>query len=117
MKAAAIRLLRNVAATVVTVSGIALVGALWFRDLTGTALLDALIGSIYLFIGIGLYGRSRFTLFLATAVAAAHIAFLAGSTDTTEMADPMRQLRLLADMVVILCCVWVLWQVRHDPSV
>ncbi len=117
MKAAAIRLLRYLAATVVTVSGTALVGALWFRDLTGEALLDALIGSIYLFIGIGLYGRSRFTLFLAIAVAVAHLAFLASTTGLAGTADPLQQLRSLADLVVILCSGWVLWQVRHDPSI
>ena len=117
MKATAIRFVRNGAALLVTAAGAALIGALWFRDLTGEALLDALIGAVYLFVGIGLFGRSRFTLFLALATPAAHLVFLANTTGLAGTADPLHQVQLLADLIVILCSAWVLWQVRHDPSV
>jgi hypothetical protein len=108
---------RNCAAALVIAAGALLIGALWFRDLTGQALLDALIGAVYLFIGIGLFGRSRFTLFLAITAPAAHLVFLANTTGLAGTTDPLHQIQLLADLIVILCSAWVLWQVRHDPSV
>jgi len=109
-----LRLLRNVAATLVTMSGAALIGALWFRELDGMALLDALAGSIYLFIGIGLYGQSRFTLFVAIAASAVSALYLSYVRDAPGILD---QLRISADLIVIGCSAWVLWQVRKKPSV
>lgn len=106
--------MRNCAATLVTALGTGLVAALWFRELDRTALLDALAGSIYLFIGIGLYGRSRFTLFVAIAVCAGNIFHLSRYGGNP---GAVHQLRMLADLIVILCSGWVLWQVRHLPSV
>ena len=58
-----VRRLRNFAATLVTLSGIAHIAALWHRELTEAALLDALLGSVYLIIGLGLYGQSFGTLY------------------------------------------------------
>ena len=62
--------LRNLAALLVTLSGIGQVGMLWFRPLTGAVITDAVIGFTYIIIGIGLQGQSRFTLFVAIAVPA-----------------------------------------------
>ena len=107
------RFLRYTAATLVTLAGIALVGALWFRELSGPALLDALVGSVYLFIGIGLFGRSRFTLFLAIGVCLASVAWLSSLTDSP---DSLQQLRMLVDLAVILCSGWVLWQLRRQSA-
>ena len=108
------RFLRNSAAALVTTLGAGLVAALWFRDLDAAALADALAGSVYLFIGIGLFGRSRFTLFVAIAACAANTWYLSRYDSTP---GSVLQLRMLADLVVILCCGWVLWQVRREPSV
>ena len=107
------RFLRNSAAALVTALGTGLVAALWFRDLDAAALADALAGSVYLFIGIGLFGRSRFVLFVAIAACAANAWYLSryGSTPGS-----VQQLRILADLIVVLCCGWVLWQVRGEPS-
>ena len=109
-----VRRLRNFAATLITLSGIALIAALWHRELTETALIDALLGSVYLIIGLGLYGQSRFTLFMgivtpAAAAAYAHLMF----PDT----DPVYSARQAVDAVVTFCCLVVLWQVRNNPSV
>ena len=57
--------LRLFPALVMTLSGMGQVAALWLRELNHQAVLDALSGVIYLFIAIGLYGSSRFTLFVA----------------------------------------------------
>ncbi len=110
MQTPAIRFLRNIAATLATLSGVALIGALWLRELDGVALMDAVAGSVYLFVGIGLYGSSRFTLFVATAVAAAGLAMVAGRPGNP---DALLQLRMLVDLIIILCSAWVLWRLRN----
>lgn len=113
MPRTALQLLRNCTATLVTLSGTALIAALWFRELNAAALRDAAAGSVYLFIGIGLYGRSRFTLFLAIAVCTGSLVYFSrhGSGG-----GPLHQLRVLADLVAILCSGWILWQLRHRPT-
>ncbi len=108
------RRLRNFAAILITCSGTAQIAALWHRALTEMALLDALIGSVYLIIGLGLFGLSRFTLFMGIVVPAASAAYLypdfpAGSA--------IYSARLAVDAVVVFCCAVVLWHVRRHPSV
>jgi hypothetical protein len=107
------RFLRSLAATLVTLAGLSLLGALWFRDLSGPALLDAMQGSVYLFIGIGLFGSSRFTLFLAIGVCLASIGWSSSQTDSP---DNLQQLRMLLDIAVVLCSCWVLWQLRRPSN-
>ena len=109
-----VRRLRNFAATLVTLSGIAHVAALWHRNLDETALLDALLGSVYLIIGLGLYGQSRFTLFMGIAIPAAVAAYL---RTTSPDGDPVYSARLAVDVTVVFCCAVILWRVRNNPSV
>jgi hypothetical protein len=61
---------RYVAATLLTASGIGSIAALWFVDISPSALAGALFGAVYLFISIGLYGQSRFALFTAIVIPA-----------------------------------------------
>jgi hypothetical protein len=104
--------LRVLAAMLITLSGIGQVGALWFRELTGAALIDAFIGVVYIIIGIGLQGQSRFTLFLAIAAPAAAAALVLNSTpDGTHSA--LQIARLLADLAVIICSTVVLANTRE----
>ena len=49
-------------------SGLGQIAALWLRELTGTALVDGLLGTVYVVIGIGLFGHSRFSLFMAIVI-------------------------------------------------
>ena len=107
------KFLRVTAATLVTIAGITLVGSLWFRELSGAALQDAIVGSVYLFIGIGLFGRSRFTLFLAIGACLASIAWL---SSMHKSPDSLMQLRMLVDLAVILCSGFVLWQLRRHSA-
>lgn len=95
------RRLRTFAAILITLAGTALITALWFRELTETAVLDAVLGAIYLIIGIGLFGRSRFTLFTAVVVPALDAAWMlhrapAGALDEVQVA------RLSVDLLVVL---------------
>jgi hypothetical protein len=95
--------LRNLAALLVTLSGIGQVAMLWFRPLTGAAVTDAVIGFTYIIIGIGLQGQSRFTLFVAIAVCATAAALILNSEPLGTMAS-LQQTRLTLDLAVILCC-------------
>ncbi len=101
--------MRLLAALLTTGAGIALLASLWFRELNPAAVLDALIGAIYLFIALGLYGSSRFTLFLALAapVASAFIARWGA-----QVLDPWLTLRLAADTAIVLASAAALWQFR-----
>ena len=116
MQQAPVRLQRYAAATIVAASGLAQVASLWRYRLSEGVLVTALIGSIYLLIAIGLYGRSRFTLFLAAAVCAAcaGMLFLSG----LPWPWPGSQLiRFASDVAVVVLCCSVLWSVRHLPSI
>jgi len=107
-------LLRFTAATLMCLSGLAQIAALWLRELTGTALADGLLGTVYLVIGIGLFGHSRFSLFMAIVVPVTVTAVL---LYTVPQAEPVYALRIAVDMVVVMLSAIVLWQVRHYPSV
>ncbi len=109
-----ISLMRNLAASLITLSGIGLIASLWLRDLTGAALADALLGAVYLIIGIGLFGQSRFTLFMAIVIPAAAAGLL---LNAYPHPGQVHTARITADAAVILCSVIVLWNVRNNPSV
>jgi hypothetical protein len=106
--------LRSLAAILICLSGMGLIAGLWLRELTGLALADALLGSVYLIIGIGLFGRSRFSLFMGIVTPATVIALL---LNTVVQPDKVLLLRITIDAVVILFSTIVLWHVRHHPSV
>jgi len=108
--------LRLVAATLVTSAGALRVASLWLRELNQAAVLSLLLGAVYLLIGIGLFGRSRFALFMGMLVPAA-TSVLAVSYFTMAGLHPVQWAGLCADAVAVACCVCVLWQVRKEPSV
>ena len=108
------RVLRNSAAILITLSGAGQIAALWLRELNPAALLDALLGAVYLIIGIGLFGQSRFTLFMAIAVPAAAAWYM---FNPALRGDLVYTTRLATDATVVLFSVLVLWHVRNDPSV
>jgi len=95
-------------------SGVGQIAALWLRELSPTALADGLLGTVYLVIGIGLFGHSRFSLFLGAIIPLAACAVL---LYIHPQRDQVNTLRMAADVIVALLCANVLWQVRHHPSV
>jgi hypothetical protein len=107
-------MLRNTAATLMCLSGTAQFAALWLRELTGTALVDGLWGTVYVIIGIGLYGHSRFSVFMGMVIptAAAGIQIY-----TLPQPEQAYTLRIAVDVVVVLLCAVVLWESRHHPKV
>lgn len=111
-----VRLQRYAAATIVAVSGVAQITTLWRYRLSEGVLLTALIGSVYLLIAIGLYGRSRFTLGLAAAVSAACMCMLIFSGLPWPW-PAAKVLRFASDTAVVVLCCRVWWSVRHLPSI
>lgn len=110
------RILRNTAATLITLSGISHIAGFWFLDLSNATLFSALFGAVYIYIGLGLYGQSRFTLFLAMVVPAGGVSLLLQYTPVEAM-TPLALLRIVGSTLVILFSAVVLWQVRNEPSV
>jgi len=102
--------LRLLAALLITLSGVTLVASLWQRSLNATALFDALLGATYLIIGIGLYGRSRFSLAMATFVPLAAAAWVVASRG---LPDPLYVGRLALDCAVATCSAAAWWQGAH----
>ncbi len=107
--------LRVFAALLATGSGAAHIGALWFRELNAIAVISMLIGAVYLIIGIGLYGRSRFALFIAIVVALINIGLMKLHSSTAEL-NTFLTAGVVADAMIVLCCTLVLWHVRLQPS-
>lgn len=107
--------LRLLAAALVTCSGVTRIGSLWFRELTEHAVLSLLVGAVYLIIAIGLFGQSRFTLFVAMLVPAA-TATLTLDYFSFDSLPPLQLAGITADAVTIACSAIVLWQLRNQPS-
>ncbi|QIB66174.1 hypothetical protein [Kineobactrum salinum] len=106
---------RNWAALLVTASGLWQITGLWRYRLTEETLLTALTGSIYLLMAIGLFGRSRFTLFLAIVVCGTFT--LLGLSQTGLWSwPPLALLRTGTDLLATVLCARVLWTLRHAAS-
>lgn len=107
-------MLRNTAATLMCLSGFAQFAALWLRELTGAALVDGLWGTVYVIVGIGLYGHSRFSVFMGAVIPAVAAGMMIYSLPEPEQAYT---LRIAVDVVIVLLCAVVLWESRHHPKV
>ena len=106
--------LRTFVAILISLAGTAHITALWFRELTEVAVLDAVLGAIYLVIGIGLFGRSRFTLFVALVVPALDAAWMLHRVPPAAL-DGVQTARLAVDLLVVLSAALVLarWRARQ----
>jgi len=107
------RSLRLCAALLTTLSGATQVAMLWLRAIDETALLNALLGATYLLVGIGLFGRSRFSLCMAIAVPGG---MLAGLLYYGGEPEQTRLLRMGSDLAIVLLSAVALWRVRHVPT-
>ena len=112
----ATRKLRNLAAALTLVSGVSHVAQLWFVALDGPALFAALVGILYLLLGLGLAGRSRFSLFLGVALPAVGCA-AAWQRLLLELGGSFPPAHIAVDIAVIALCLYVLvktWHVEMD---
>lgn len=97
---------RLVAACLVTATGIGHIASLWFRELDAAAVLSIWIGGIYLIVGLGLFGQSRFTLFVASALCATSA--LRALADFGGLSG-VQWAGMSADIVAATCCGMALW--------
>jgi len=104
---------RIAAAVIASVSGLGQIASLWLRDLSGAAVGDALLGAVYLLIAIGLFGRSRLSLFLAAIVPAA-----AAISTAYRMPHPedITVLRIALDLIIVVLSTLELWRTRHNAA-
>ena len=112
----AISWLRNLAATLLTLSGISHIAVLWLRDVNLAVLMGASFGAVYLFIGIGLYGQSKFVLVPAI-IAPAIGAWLALANNELSSFSTLGLSQLSVDLIIIALSAIVLFSVRNQPSV
>ena len=105
--------LRRFGGSLLIISGFALIASLWMRTLNEVALLDALLGVTYINIAIGLFGHSRFSLFIAALVTGAMAIYLYRSAN---LEDPFYQVRIAVDALVALLCTYIFWRLRHNSS-
>jgi hypothetical protein len=107
---------RNVAATLLTASGVSSIAALWFTDISPPALTGALLGTVYLFISIGLYGQSRFALFTAIVIPACALWLHHGQApDMTPTI--LHSAQTATAYAVIMLSTVILIAVRNNPRV
>jgi len=106
---------RDLAALLATGVGVGWVALLWFRPLTAPTLLGALLGTVYLFVAIGLFGQSRFSLYLAIALSTAVLVSLWPVAVPAGLELPWR-LREGVDGIVILCASAALWRGRGTAA-
>jgi hypothetical protein len=108
-----IYLARQLAALLVTASGLWQVAGLWFGRLDEAAVFTAFTGSVYLFVGLGLFGHSRLSLVLAVLLPATlWWLSLAGVSPW----GPDGALRAASDALIVLLSARVVWALRHQPS-
>jgi hypothetical protein len=97
--------LRNFAAVLASLSGLSQAWSLWFLPTTPTLLMTALCGAFYLLLALGLFGISRFSLFLAVI-----LPLLRSWLSLWPLPiDAWEQLRVLSDVAIAATCVPVLW--------
>ena len=108
--------LRNIAATLLCLSGFTHIAGLWLRDIDSQVLVGALFGAAYLYIGIGLYGQSRFALVTAILFPAIGAALALTNTDLSSF-NKLQLTLLCTNSIVIVLCSAVLFVVRKNPSI
>ena len=97
--------LRSFVALAAMLSGALQVAALWLLPTTMTQLLVALCGAFYLLLALGLFGVSRFSLFLGIVAPGLRAWFSLWPLPI----EVWEQLRILVDCAIALGCIPVLW--------
>ncbi len=106
------RKIRNLAAVLTLLSGCTHIAQLWFRETDGPVLLTALVGAVYLLLGLGLSGQSRFALWASAVAVCASAAGRIG-LQTDPAADWLTIWHLMADTVIAALCLTILYRTRY----
>ncbi len=106
------RRLRDAAAALAFLSGLGHIAQLWFGPLDGAALLAALFGAVYLLLGLGLSGQSRFSVALGVALPALGVAGVALHPRPGEGAAAGLW-HIALDAALAALCLYILVQARR----
>lgn len=106
------RKFRNTAAVLMLASGISHVAQLWFSEIDAFHLLEGLLGMYYLLLSLGLSGRSRFTLWITSISVIANAGF-GLSRWLPDQPDLLLAWHILADALVALLCLYILYRTRY----
>lgn len=104
--------LRNATAVLTSISAVGQIALLWVIDLGTPVLAVAFAGCVYLMLALGLFGVSRFALFLAVVLPATR-AFTAWNPLPVLHWE---QLRTIGDLAIAMLALWLLWDARHRPT-
>lgn len=104
--------LRNATALLTCVSAVGQISLLWVLELGAAVLGVAFAGCLYLMLALGLFGVSRFALFLAAVLPAAR----AFSAWNPLPVLAWEQLRTIGDLVIAMLALFLLWRSRHEPT-
>lgn len=104
--------LRNAAALLTAVSGAAQISLLWVLELGAPVLGLAFAGGVYLMLALGLFGVSRFALFVAIVVPAIRVFYAWNPLPALEW----EQLRSIGDLIIAIIALFLLWHARHRPT-
>ena len=106
------RKLRNISAALMLAEGFTHIGQLWLFKLDSTVIYAALFGVVYLLIGLGLAGHSRFTLWIGVVVLAlgAYGGYLRYYIFEPEL---LTLAHIGANMLVVAICTYILFRTRH----
>lgn len=102
--------LRNMAAIIITVSGAGQSLSLWLLPVTPALLMTALVGSLYLLLGLGLFGTARLSLLLTIVLPPLRSWFGLYPLDI----DAWELLRIAGDLAIAALCIPALWS-SLDP--
>lgn len=104
--------LRNATALLAGVSAVGQISVLWMLDLDTTVLGVAFAGCLYLMLALGLFGVSRFALFLAGILPAVRVLSAWNPLPVLQW----EQLRSIADLIIAMLALFLLWRARHKPT-
>lgn len=104
---------RVLTALLILASGSGQVALLWLHDLDPSILIGAFLGVVYIIIGLGLLGQSRFTLFVAVVVPLAGALWLLNLISESGI-NTMQFALLIVDVLVAFSAVLILVNTRGE---
>ncbi|MEM1153503.1 MAG: hypothetical protein AAGI44_05140 [Pseudomonadota bacterium] len=105
--------IRVLTALLILAAGSGQVALLWLQDLDPNILIGAFLGVVYIIIGLGLLGQSRFTLFVAVVVPLAGALWLISLISESGI-NTMQFALLIVDVLVAFSAVLILVNTRGE---
>ncbi|MEM8661834.1 MAG: hypothetical protein AAGF35_13195 [Pseudomonadota bacterium] len=105
--------IRVLTALLILASGGGQVALLWLQDLDPNILIGAFLGVVYIIIGLGLLGQSRFTLFVAVVVPLAGALWLLNLISVSGI-NTMQFALLIVDVLVAFSALLILVNTRGE---